>query len=129
MPTVTKKRQRQIVDMLLRKADSDKRMPAEEAKASDVLEALISHRNDLPFRGDVVLVPFDFSVDRKGLIRVFSWGELLMALDGLAVSRIRQCEICNERFYAPRDDSRACSEKHTSTLRQREYRKTKGENE
>ena len=117
------------MDALLQKAASGQRMPREEEEAYEVLEALLFNRDRLPFPGEERFVKFDFRIDRKGIISVFSWGELYSAFDGLDVTRFRQCDVCKAPFYAPREDSRGCSEKHTSTLRQRDYRKTKGDNE
>jgi hypothetical protein len=94
--------------------------------AVETLELLLMHRDSgqrIPVSATV-----EFKVD-AGVIRGdFAWMEWLTALDGVQINRFRRCalETCNHYFYAAREDSRGCSPRHTSTLRQRAYRKPKG---
>src|SRR5215471_12452657 len=94
--------------------------------AARILWGLLVQRKSsrFPITGYEMALKFEFGIDDKSTIKIEAGdARSLLDLDGLDLRRIRRCEICNEYYYAPREDSRACSERHTSTLRQRDYRK------
>lgn len=63
----------------------------------------------------------DVIIDNQGTIRVVN-DEFLDAIDGVEITRIRECEICNRIFWAGRINQSACSTACAHALRNRRYR-------
>lgn len=58
------------------------------------------------------------TLNEKGEIQ-FSISEWASALQGVDITRIRRCEICEKIFWANRSDAFACSKKHAKTRQMR----------
>src|SRR3984893_3699571 len=64
-----------------------------------------------------------FVIDRRdGRFRV-EHHPLLQALEGIEVSRIRECAICHQIFWAQRADQPCCTRRCAHILRTRRWRK------
>jgi hypothetical protein len=61
------------------------------------------------------------STTEKGLLQV-DRAPLLRAIEGVEVSRIRECPICRKIFWAGRIDQPCCSKEHGKVLRTRRWR-------
>jgi hypothetical protein len=123
MEIVTSKRQRDMVNYLLTAVDSRKPPASDIESAVFVLTTLLI--NSPPVRVPITQ-PIEFSI-AEGTIRTYSGIAFLNCLDGLKVSHFKRCKICNRLFYAAHADSEGCSDRHISTLRQREYRRKERE--
>ena len=64
------------------------------------------------------------SIDKQGKIQ-FEVGAILRDLEGVEISRIRQCFVCKKIFWAGRIDKYACTTDHQNVLRVRRHRETR----
>lgn len=60
----------------------------------------------------------NISINDKGEIQ-FSISDWATALQGVDITRIRLCDVCNKIFWANRRDAFACSKKHAKTRQMR----------
>jgi hypothetical protein len=59
--------------------------------------------------------------DQEGKFRV-EHHPLLLAIEGVEVSRIRECDVCRQIFWAKRTDQLCCKRRCAKTLRTRRWR-------
>jgi hypothetical protein len=78
-----------------------------------------STKISLPALGSLEFV--QASIDKQGKIR-FEVSSILRDLEGVEISRIRQCLICKKIFWAGRKDKYACTSEHQNLLRVRRHR-------
>lgn len=70
----------------------------------------------------------DFAIDADGNIKpVMSSGVELFNRYNIKLERIRICPICEDIYFAKRDDQPACSTQHAGTLRQKKFQSKKKE--
>lgn len=70
---------------------------------------------------DPVYAESTIEIDENGIAQVYA-GDFGVAIDGVDVTRIRECKICSKIFWAGRKDSWCCSTGCADKRRKRQHR-------
>ncbi|HEX8748499.1 MAG TPA: hypothetical protein VF717_15105 [Pyrinomonadaceae bacterium] len=93
------------------------------AKIGENVEAYVGKQLDVAL--GVLFVEYAY-LDEHGKIRRQP-DKFTEIMEGVEISRLRTCLVCQKLFWANRKDKKCCSEMHSAVIRQRQSRKIKEE--